>query len=177
MKIGTKSLLFGGHQFILHPAFVFVAWIRLYKSLPNWKETICIVIHDWGYWGKPNMDGAEGEQHPIWAGAWAEKHLGPQYLELCRYHSRFLARQHDCEVSKLCLADKYGVALMPIWLWVLLCMATGEINEYMSDAKYEINKPARARYSSPQEWFKSYKKICQKWIDTGDLTIKTGNII
>lgn len=56
MKTGTKSLLFGVHQFIWHPLTVLLAWIKLY-GWPAWEELVCIIIHDWGYWGKSNMDG------------------------------------------------------------------------------------------------------------------------
>lgn len=63
MKIGTKSILFGAHQFMLHPVFVAWAWIKLY-GFP-WDPRICtsFFVHDLGYWGKPNMDGVEGETH------------------------------------------------------------------------------------------------------------------
>jgi hypothetical protein len=30
VKIGTKSVLFGAHQFLLHPMFLALAWWRLY---------------------------------------------------------------------------------------------------------------------------------------------------
>ncbi len=30
MRIGTKSVVFGAHQFWIHPFFVFIAWWRLY---------------------------------------------------------------------------------------------------------------------------------------------------
>lgn len=29
MRVGTKSILFGAHQFLLHPLFVAWAWTRL----------------------------------------------------------------------------------------------------------------------------------------------------
>ncbi|MCK5235828.1 MAG: hypothetical protein KAR06_02490, partial [Deltaproteobacteria bacterium] len=60
--VGTKSLLFGVHQFIWHPITVLIAWCKLY-GWPTWPELVCIIVHDWGYWGKPNMDGPEGEKH------------------------------------------------------------------------------------------------------------------
>ena len=88
MKTGTKSLLFGVHQFVWHPITVWMAWVWLFRRLPNWKETICIIIHDWGYWGKENMDDEEGEKHPEWAFHFASKHLGKSYGLLCLYHSR-----------------------------------------------------------------------------------------
>ena len=38
MKVGTRSLLFGSHQFMLHPLFVAIAWRRLYGRWPHgWR--------------------------------------------------------------------------------------------------------------------------------------------
>ena len=45
MKLGTKSLLFGCHQFVLHPLFVLVAWWRLYGR-PSWRMVVAIIVHD-----------------------------------------------------------------------------------------------------------------------------------
>lgn len=63
MKIGTKSILFGAHQFLLHPVFVAWAWIQLYGFPWDPRIWIAFFVHDLGYLGKPNMDGAEGETH------------------------------------------------------------------------------------------------------------------
>ena len=69
LPVGTRSLLFGVHQFALHPLFVLWAWRRLYGSLPrDWRVWVVILIHDWGYWGCKDMDGPEGKWHP-WGGA------------------------------------------------------------------------------------------------------------
>jgi hypothetical protein len=168
MKIGTKSLLFGVHQFLLHPLFVFWGWVKLY-GWPNWKEFVCIIIHDWGYWGCANMDGDEGEMHPEWASDIAyhlfDKKKIPKdwivvrgsliarYSTLCLYHSRFLTRQRNGEPSRLCWADKLGSALYPIWLWVLLGTLTGEIKEYMEAMKHK----ERITETNPFEYFKVYK--------------------
>lgn len=170
MKVGTKSLLCGCHQFVLHPAFVYLAWIRCYRELPNPKETVCIIIHDLGYWGKPNMDGEEGERHPIWAADFADKHFGVRYGDLCLYHSRFLSKRHKHQVSKLCLPDKVGVGMMPVWLWVGLSRLSGELYEYMGAQKYEINKGFESGSNrSPYEFFKAYKKIVAKWLEDPEL--------
>lgn len=167
MRIGTKTLLFGNHQPLIHSPLVLVAWIKLY-GLPNWKELICIAIHDLGYWGLPNLDGEEGEDHPDWAASWAASHLGDDYADLCRYHSRFKSQKCGKSPSKLCLPDKYGVALTPTWLWVFLGRLTGEIDEYQANTKYEIYHPIKKNHF---EWFRDYKKICRKWVESGDLTI------
>lgn len=63
MKIGTKSVLYGAHCFFLHPIFVAAAWIKLYGWPWDPRIWIAFFVHDLGYWGKPNMDGVEGEKH------------------------------------------------------------------------------------------------------------------
>ena len=64
MKIGTKTILFGVHQFAIHPWFVAWAWWRLYSFPWDPRLWVAFFVHDLGYWGKPNMDGLEGERHP-----------------------------------------------------------------------------------------------------------------
>lgn len=63
MKIGTKSVLFGAHCFFIHPWFVLIAWWKLYGFPWDPRYWIAFFVHDLGYWGKPNMDGPEGETH------------------------------------------------------------------------------------------------------------------
>lgn len=65
MKIGTRSLLFGVHQFLWHPFTVVLAWRKLYGRWPKWTELVAIALHDVGYWGCPNIDGKEGRRHPV----------------------------------------------------------------------------------------------------------------
>lgn len=67
MKIGTKSVLFGAHCFFIHPWFVALAWWRLYGFPLDPRLWVAFFVHDLGYLGKPNMDGPEGEKHPVWA--------------------------------------------------------------------------------------------------------------
>lgn len=139
MKTGTKSLLFGVHQFAIHPTVVLIAWVKLY-GWPSWRELVCIVIHDWGYWGKPNMDGQEGESHPelgarIAGGlfdwpTWDEWRDDEQYSKLCLYHSRHYARKYGAEPSKLCWADKLSIRYEPWWLYLPRAWASGELYEY-----------------------------------------------
>lgn len=173
MKIGTKSLLFGVHQIFLHPLFVLWGWKKLY-GWPNWRELVCIIIHDWGYWGCADMDGKEGERHPVWAALWAGGNLNgwygvePRrdalkkgflkqnnyYNELCLFHSRFLAKKLNIVPSKLCWADKLGSALYPPWLWVLLGTLTGEIKEYMESPKHKET----IQETNPFKYFKVYRE-------------------
>jgi len=64
VSIGTRSLLFGVHQFAIHPIIVFIAWWKLYGFPFDPRLWVCFVVHDWGYWGKQDMDGPVGEAHP-----------------------------------------------------------------------------------------------------------------
>jgi len=137
MNVGTKSLVFGVHNIFWHPLTVLLAWIWLYRHLPSWRELVCIIIHDWGYWGKPNMDGPEGEGHPEFAaklaGRWLDNKSKSAYWEyyaLCLFHSRHYSRILDHEPSKLCWADKASIKFDPWWLYLPRAMLSGELKEY-----------------------------------------------
>lgn len=65
MKIGTRSVLFGAHCFLIHWAFVAEGWRRLFGFPWDPRLWVLFFVHDLGYIGKPNMDGPEGETHPI----------------------------------------------------------------------------------------------------------------
>lgn len=169
MKVGTKSLLYGVHQVVWHPFFVLMAWIWLFGR-PSFGELVAIVIHDWGYWGKPNMDGPEGDTHPEWAASlfdrWGREDLGAQ----CRGHSRFWARKKGARLSKLCYADKMGNASMPVWWWAVAAMVTGEYNDYVEAEKHEVNA-ATIREMGVARWFREYRILVCKIIgeDLGTL--------
>src|ERR1700676_2969289 len=64
LSLGTRSVLFGAHQFILHPLFLAVAWTKLYGFPLDPRLWAAFFLHDVGYLGKDNLDGAEGETHP-----------------------------------------------------------------------------------------------------------------
>ncbi len=173
MRIGTKSLLFGCHQFLLHPLFVLAAWCRLW-GWPSWRMLVAIVIHDWGYWGCESMDGEDGGEHPKAAAFWCFDHVkshphdedDPWALAGAEifYHSRYLSRQYGQEPSRLCWADKLGTAWYPTWLWVALARLSGELQEYMDDTKYEIHHAGIARQGRACEFFRRYKAKVAEWI-------------
>lgn len=177
MKIGTKTLLFGCHQFVLHPVYTYVAWKKLYGKFPSIGETIAIIIHDWGYWGKSNLDGEEGEKHPEWArnvfdkvGCFMRNNIHFDfgvYLyelgDLCLYHSRFYAKRFEQEPSKLCWADKYGTTLCGKYLWSFLATLGGELKEYMTNDKYEIYYKG-AEDDGKFKWFTEYCKFIKPMI-------------
>ena len=161
MSLGTRTLLFGVHHIVLHPILVLVAWVRLYKGLPSWREIVCIVIHDWGYWGKADLDGEQGEYHPLW-GAGRVRGWGRYYYDFVAYHSRFLAEKHTQQISKLCLPDKVGVALYPVWLWALLAHLSGEWQEIRKATKYNDGLDRQ----SARGFFKGYQRLAKLWAST-----------
>ena len=169
MKMGTKSLLFGVHQFIWHPITVFLAWRYLY-GMPTWKEAVCIFIHDLGYWGSSDMDGEEGIKHPEWAARWAYNHLDRQYepydlpnvhfiyYDLCLYHSRNYARMHSAAPSKLCWADKFCYKYDPVWFYVIRAELSGEIAEYR-------NLPNNKNFKgTTAEWYRHARDVYIKMV-------------
>ena len=52
MNIGTKSVLFGAHQFLIHPWFVAWGWWTLYGFPWDPRLWVAFVVHDLGYIGK-----------------------------------------------------------------------------------------------------------------------------
>ena len=158
MKIGTKSLLFGAHQFLIHPLTVFLASIKLRGKFPSWKECVCIFVHDLGYWGAENMEGEEGLVHPEYGALIANKLLDHnfymgighihgddkwdtegkkiewEYYYLCRYHSRSYADKFHQPPSDLCWWDKLCVLYDPWWLYLPRVYLSGEIREYRAEA-------------------------------------------
>lgn len=133
MRLGTKSLLFGVHQVLWHPFTVWRAWKHLYGK-PTWRECVCIIVHDWGYWGCHEIDGEDGRKHPLEGAAIAGFLFGKEYFDLVERHSRHRAKELGVEPSKLCWADKLSMRFEPQWFYLLRARATGEILEYRWNA-------------------------------------------
>lgn len=130
MTVGTKSVLFGVHQFLIHPLMIFLAWRRLYGFPYDPRLWFCFFFHDFGYIGKPNMDGPEGESHPEFGAAFIERLFGLQWGLFSLCHSRFYSQKLGRGVSQLCVADKLAFCYYPKWLFLGLSRATGELDEY-----------------------------------------------
>lgn len=166
MRVGTRSVLFGAHAFWLHPWFVAWAWWRLYGFPWDPRLWVAFFVHDLGYVGKPDMDGAEGETHPMfgarlmtllfdrlknegrpidgvpqdlsgWFVTADGAWLGP-WGKFCLFHSRYYAKSIGSQPSRLCIADKLAIALTPAWLYLPMVRATGEIHEYMAHAQHRV---------------------------------------
>jgi len=130
MKIGTRSLLFGAHQFALHPWFVAVAWWKLYGFPWDPRLWVAFFVHDIGYLGKPNMDGPEGETHPELGARIMGWLFGSAWYEFTLLHSRFYAKALGRQFSRLCVADKLAIVLDPWWLYLPRVILSGEVREY-----------------------------------------------
>lgn len=195
MKIGTKSILFGVHQFLLHPWFVAAAWWKLYGFPWDPRLWVAFFVHDLGYWEKPNMDGPEGETH-VELGArimhrlfdrprWKEVErvdLGNGYTrairqkqmawgEFCLYHSRFYAKRDGQSFSRLCVADKLSFVMTPRWLYLPLARLSGEIHEYMKLAEQRTAQ-GEPKYASmklstntQERWYNDVCEYLRRWVD------------
>ncbi len=170
MRVGTKSILFGAHQFLLHPLFVVRAWWKLYGFPWDPRLWAAFFIHDLGYWGKPNMDGLEGERH-VELGANIMSNFGKEWRDFCLYHSRFYAKRDGKPFSRLCVADKLSIVLTPAWLYLPAVRATGEIHEYMklADSRTQADEPKYASmntYSDDQrQWYANVQEYLRRWVE------------
>ncbi len=168
MTIGSRSLLYGVHQFAIHPWFVAWAWWKLYGFPWDTRLWIAFLIHDWGYWGKPNMDGSEGEEHPEFGADLMHLLFDPKgehfkgkcrWGDFCYYHSRFLAKRDGMPFSRLCVADKLAIALQPWWWYLPVAWLSGELQEYM--AGKGSRTPAKER--TPRQWYHDVQCYCRAW--------------
>lgn len=167
MRLGTKSLLFGVHQVFIHPFFVAWAWQILYgfpKSFPLW---VAFFVHDFGYFGKPNMDGPEGKTHPELGGRIMTRLFGQEWGDFTLFHSRFYAKQRNRNFSQFCVADKLASLLYPTWLYVFLARLSGELTEYRSGSgdhsAYWQELTAQAK--SDADWHNLLKIFLQPWVE------------
>jgi hypothetical protein len=142
---------------------------------PHWWEWVAIFCHDIGYWGKPNMDGPEGQTHPE-AGARLAKQIvhrvgfwifdnsfsGDEKRcyyagvahDLALYHSSAYAKANGQPTSALYWPDKLSIFFDPRWFYLLRAKATGEVWEYI-----RVNAPGWLIWDDqPAEtWFNWYR--------------------
>lgn len=182
MKIGTKSVIFGAHCFALHPWFVALAWWKLFGFPWDPRLWVAFFVHDLGYFGKPNMDGPEGETH-VELGAkimsflfdWNDFHnwrilpdgtaIGP-WGQFSLFHSRYYAKLNGKSVSKLCFADKLSFCLTPAWLYLPMVNWTGEIHEYLDRAKTADSDHWKAVTSGDQKlWHSQLVSYMKRWVN------------
>jgi hypothetical protein len=115
MKQGTISVLFGCHSPI-HSIVVYAAWCKLYHRPPNYWQTVCILIHDIGHWGKNYLDDYElKKQHGILGSKIALTLFGQKGYALIAGHNPAESGEPK---SLLYEPDKYSWVIAPIW-WMV----------------------------------------------------------
>lgn len=157
MTLGTKTLLFGVHQVVIHTVLVTWAWVKLYGSRPSWREFFCICIHDIGYWGKPSLKCADGDRHPEFGARVAGKILGPEWSNFILGHSQFYCTRQGIEPSKLMAADKYWHCLVPLWFYKVLAVPTGEFKHYR---ELKHARQVADHSVSDEEWWANLQQVC-----------------
>lgn len=167
MKIGTKSLLFGAHNIIIHPVLVFIAWWRLYGFPFDPRLWIAFLVHDWGYFGKSDMDGSEGETH-VELGARIMRIFGRRWEEFARHHSRYYSRRDGVQPSQLCYADKLALCCEWPRFYLFRTRITGELCEYMAlsevGGKYSCKEYMTRMIDTPQSWFSAVRCFTLRYV-------------
>lgn len=179
MKIGTKSILFGVHQFIIHPIWLAIGWWKEYgrtkvsigysnknyfdapvfTSILDPRLWIAFFVHDLGYIGKPNIDGVAGKSHPE-IGAAIMRHLfGEPWGRFTLHHSRYYASKAGFSVSPLAIADKWAIVLEPSWFYLPRAKLSGELVELMSNARN-----AGTQFNTGKEWHVAVKQWARNWL-------------
>lgn len=173
MSVGTRSVLFGVHAFWLHPFFTAEAWRRIYGFPWDVRLWVAFFVHDLGYWKAPNMDGPEGEAH-VYVGARILRCLfGDAWGEFCLRHSRYWAKRHGCEISRLAAADKLAFVLTPWWLYLPMARATGELAEYMAvsqerqagDHSFTESERMLLSSGSARLWLIGLHAYTRRWVE------------
>lgn len=172
MKVGTKSVLFGAHAFWYHPFAVALAWWNLYGFPWHPALWLCFFFHDIGYIGKPNMDGKEGEMHPFLGSDivyWLTFGSKKWQVE-CVTHSRHVAKLLGWQPSRLCMADKLATVYTPAWLYIAGTRLSGELAEYMGNAKKAEHKKVGMHNwllltsDNPYEWYAGLRSWMKAYV-------------
>lgn len=179
MKVGTKSVLFGAHQFLIHPLFVALAWWKLFGFPWDLRLWVAFFVHDLGYWGKPNIDGPEGKMHVLLGARIMhrlfDRECSYQWMAFCLNHSRHWAKRHGQPVSPLGFADKLVTLLEPWWLYLPRVILSGEIHEFMSDTHGKLGPedPNWTPWQQKRVWFDRVSHHLAMWV--ADHCIAEGN--
>lgn len=173
MRVGTKSLLWGGHAFWLHPFILAEAWFRLFGFPWDPRLWACFFLHDAGYIGSPNMDGPEGQDHVLLGARIMRACFGGYWESFCLRHSRYWCRRRGQPPSRLCVADKLAFVITPAWLYLPMTRATGELDEYIERvserrADGEAFTPGESRLlasADERQWLCGLKSHTRSWVE------------
>jgi hypothetical protein len=162
LKIGTRSLLFGAHQFLLHPLCLAIAWTKLYGFPRDFRLWAAFFLHDIGYFGCRDMDGLDGQHHPELGAKIMGRLFGHEWEMFCLGHSRFHAHLLGIKISRLCIADKLATAIVPAWLYLPMVKVTGELPGYMAISNVLGN--AIPAPESATEWHRGMQTFLFGWV-------------
>lgn len=144
MKVGTKSVLFGVHNPIIHGLTLAYAWNKIYGPPKDFRLWCAFFLHDIGYFGKVDMDGEDGSMHPELGAKIMGWLFGEDWYDFTVAHSGRYAKEFGLRVSKLYVVDKFAMMYTPKWLYLLLSNLSGEIHEYLCDWEWK---------GTQEEWF------------------------
>lgn len=116
MSEGTRSLLIGCHNIIMHPLMVIRAWRWWFGTWPKPWQIVCIFVHDVGLAGRQYLsDPMAKEGHWKLGAYWAGRLFGWKGFYFCAGHT-----PESCEPrSALWFADKASWLVAPVWwLWL-----------------------------------------------------------
>lgn len=146
----------------------------VYASLLDPRLWLAFIVHDIGYLGKPNMDGPEGETHPEVGARIMRSLFGEPWGDLVLLHSRYYAKTLGKNVSALCFADKWAIILEPSWLYLPRVWMTGELAEFMANARRRAHTRTADDPLSDEEraglagttlqWHRAMKVYMRRWI-------------
>lgn len=107
-------MLFGAHS-IIHSIVVMFAWKKLYSTWPSWRECVCILLHDIGYWGKNYITDKTNDGHAELGCRVAHRWFGPEYGHLVLGHSAAACKKFSIPKSKLEEPDDYSWVIAPLF--------------------------------------------------------------
>lgn len=162
MKLGTKSLLFGLHQFILHPLVMVVAFRRIFGRMPDTAELFSIIVHDWGYFGKDGIDINGGELHPYLGAKISRFLFGERGWNLCIGHNDGARQDEGLKRSVIFAADKYYYVLLPTLIHRTLATLSGEYKELELGDGWD-----------PEGFKKTLREAFVNGVNIGDYTVSS----
>ena len=126
---GIRSVIFGCHNPLIHGLLVTISWKKIYKEYPNFREIVCILLHDIGYINQEHPSKENEDCHPVMGAKICKKLFGQKYYDLCIAHSRDYANKNKLQLSKLGYADKMSVIITPLWIVKLFMIFGGEFHD------------------------------------------------
>ena len=173
MTVGTKSVLFGAHCFLIHGFFVARGWWTLWGFPWDPRLWTAFFVHDLGYLGCGDMDGSQGEEHVQLGAKIMGLLFGESWAVFTLRHSRYWAKKHGVGVSKLCYADKLAFAITPGWLYLPMACATGELAEYMEKSRnrqagvaaFTELERTQLESSVPACWLEGLQSYTKRWVE------------